>query len=164
MPLTDGFAARNGTRLGRTSACLTSDSSHWLCLRDFLRRRLTSQHDREQTGNQQNTRNGDQCTAITPGSLPDIGYKQRSKNAGKTPGGEHQSIDRSNPFRTKIICGKGRHRTEATAIAADYDKADKGKQGERPHCRQKKKEYCLQQEHDQENVPAANRIREPGPE
>jgi hypothetical protein len=128
MTLTAGFAARNATHLDRTSVCLPSDSSRWLWVRNFFRRRLTPQPDREQTGNQQNTRNGDQCTAITPGSLPDIGDKQRSKNAGKTPGGEHQSVDRSNSFRAKIVGREGRHRTEATAITADYDKADEGKQ------------------------------------
>jgi hypothetical protein len=76
-------------------------------VRNFFRRRLTPQPDREQTGNQQNTHNGDQCIALTPGSLPDNGDKQRSKNAGKTPGGKHQSVVFSTP--TPLILSTTRH-------------------------------------------------------
>src|SRR5260221_4952820 len=101
--------------------------------------------------------------AIVSGGLTDIGYEKWPKNAGQAPGSKHQAVDRPDPFRPKVIRSEGRHCAEAAAVTADYDKAHQSKHSELAERRQQEKKRRLEQEHDQENIPAPNRIGGPGP-
>src|SRR5215469_6868990 len=125
--------------------------------------RLTSRprpmhYDGQQSGNQHHPGNNSQCSAVTAGDLAHPGNQQGPEQTGEPPGRQHEAIDRTDRFRSEVVGGESRHRSEAAAVAGEYDERQTGQDRELMLRRQEKEQRRLEQKHDQEDIPTAHRV------
>jgi len=73
-------------------------------------------YKRQQGRNRHDAGDDMKGAAIGTGCLTHVCHDQRTDRAGKTPGGQHQSVDRTDILRTKIISGKRGHCAEPAAV------------------------------------------------
>jgi hypothetical protein len=91
--------------------------------------------------------------------LPQGRNKRRPRYTGESPGGQHEAVNRSNILRPKIVCCKGWHRPEPTAITKKDEEHENCEGGEALNRRQQPENDCLNRKHDEKDVPPPDEVR-----
>src|SRR5581483_6977468 len=93
----------------------------------------------------------------------DLRNEDRPEHPTGRPGAEHEAVDFAGVLWPEVISHKRGHRPEPAPVAESHQDQQRGQQAEIARARNHKKERCLEQEHDRENMAPRDCIGQPRP-
>src|SRR6266700_2432626 len=101
---------------------------------------------------------------VVSAALANSCNQRRPEYPGKSPGREHQSVDRAYVRGPKVVGSKSRHGAEPTAVTKQNDECQGGECRKAGDVSNEPKQRCLEKKHSEEHSTPPHQIGEPSPE